>query len=323
MKYHVRPQALESLGEGLGYALYSFVGTYGDDNGSPGDAVEALDALEGMPLKLNGVHDFAVVLCNRQVLGTWERSVPPRAGLQLPARGTARQLEVLVEVTARVNFGPGIAEHKGIVGRVAAGLRPQDERELLGWESRALPMQWEQLALLPWKEGAALDPGPRFYRGRFELGGDEAPADTWVRVPGFCRGFVALNGFNLGWHRREGPQLTLYAPAALLRPGWNEVVVFELLGPAPAAAASAATAAGQHKVLLEAAPVWSENRAQLALVQAREVWAFCKQVGLRQGSQLARRELHKYINLKVLGAAAVGLLAVLIALVVIVPRVSQ
>ena len=54
------------------------------------------------------------------------------------------------------------------------------------------------------------------------------PADTFVRLDGFQKGFVMVNGHNLGrYFNAAGPQKTLYVPAPFLREGDNEVVVFE------------------------------------------------------------------------------------------------
>jgi len=294
----VGPLPMEALGEGLGYMLYRFEGT--------GDAPAAvLHSLAGLPLKLHGVRDFALVLCDGQPLGTWDRSAP-EPDLQLPQ--SVQCLDVIVEVTARVNFGPSMAERKGLDGRVTAGIRAQDERELFGWRSFALPMRAEQLARLEWHDsprtGAdGLAPGgPCFYRGLFELSQEEAGlADSWLRVPGFSRGFVALNGFNLGWHRREGPQLSLFVPASLLLPGQNEVVVFEFLAPALSGSAPCA--------LLEAGPVWSRDRKQLLACQAREVWGFARQVGCRRLLRLAAAEIGPRTLMLALGALAAVLVA--------------
>ena len=57
---------------------------------------------------------------------------------------------------------------------------------------------------------------------------DSKPADTYVRLDGFTKGFVTVNGFNIGrYFNPAGPQKTLYVPAPLLRQGDNEIVVFE------------------------------------------------------------------------------------------------
>ena len=67
---------------------------------------------------------------------------------------------------------------------------------------------------------------PTFLRGTLQL--DDEPADTFVRLDGFTKGFVVVNGFNIGrYFNPAGPQKTLYVPAPLLHRGKNEIVVFE------------------------------------------------------------------------------------------------
>jgi beta-galactosidase len=55
-----------------------------------------------------------------------------------------------------------------------------------------------------------------------------SPADGFVALPGWEKGIVWLNGFNLGRYWKVGPQQTLYAPKPLWRAGVNEIVVLEL-----------------------------------------------------------------------------------------------
>jgi beta-galactosidase len=67
---------------------------------------------------------------------------------------------------------------------------------------------------------------PTFLRGNLHL--DEQPKDTFIRLDGFTKGFVTVNGFNIGrYFNPAGPQKTLYVPAPLLKQGDNEIVVFE------------------------------------------------------------------------------------------------
>jgi beta-galactosidase len=57
---------------------------------------------------------------------------------------------------------------------------------------------------------------------------DGKTADTFLRLDGFEKGFVMVNGFNIGrYYNSAGPQKTLYIPAPLLREGENEIIVFE------------------------------------------------------------------------------------------------
>ncbi|MBQ7231409.1 MAG: beta galactosidase jelly roll domain-containing protein, partial [Oscillospiraceae bacterium] len=90
-----------------------------------------------------------------------------------------------------------------------------------GWEMVCLPM--EDLSKLHWSDAAE---GPRFLRGTLRI--DDVPKDTFLRLDGFTKGFVLVNGFNIGrFYNPAGPQKTLYVPAPLLRRGENEIIVFE------------------------------------------------------------------------------------------------
>ena len=69
---------------------------------------------------------------------------------------------------------------------------------------------------------------PVFLKGHFEV---SEKADTFVRLDGFTKGCVYINGFHLGrYWNTAGPQKTLYLPAPLLKDGENELVVLELEG---------------------------------------------------------------------------------------------
>ena len=64
--------------------------------------------------------------------------------------------------------------------------------------------------------------------GRVAGGGRHLP-DSFLATPGFSKGVAFVNGFNLGWYwPAVGPQLTLYVPGPLLKPGRNEVILLEV-----------------------------------------------------------------------------------------------
>jgi beta-galactosidase len=69
-------------------------------------------------------------------------------------------------------------------------------------------------------------PLPGLYRGTFSL---TETGDTYMDMHGFGKGFVFLNGHNLGKYWYIGPQQTLYVPASWLNKGQNELVVFDEL----------------------------------------------------------------------------------------------
>ena len=65
-----------------------------------------------------------------------------------------------------------------------------------------------------------------FNKAEFEI---NEPRDTFLKTTGFTKGFVIVNGFNLGrYYNAAGPQQTLYVPATVLKKGKNKLIVFEL-----------------------------------------------------------------------------------------------
>ena len=67
-----------------------------------------------------------------------------------------------------------------------------------------------------------------FLRGTFDAG--EEPKDTFVKLPGFKKGVIFVNGKPLSRHWEIGPQRSAYLPAPFLKKGENELVVLELDG---------------------------------------------------------------------------------------------
>jgi beta-galactosidase len=68
-----------------------------------------------------------------------------------------------------------------------------------------------------------------FLRGNLNIEG--TPCDTFLRLDDFHKGFVTVNGFNVGRYWTDaGPQKTLYIPGPVLKQGDNEIIVFELHG---------------------------------------------------------------------------------------------
>ncbi|MEU5827170.1 glycoside hydrolase family 35 protein [Micromonospora tulbaghiae] len=172
---------------------------------------------------LSDVRDRAVVFADGVPLG-----IADADNRELPIRGTGAtvRLEILVENLGRINYGPLVGQHKGLLGPVLV-----DRRIVHGWTSTpiALP-EWTADDLL-----RATGTGPARTEAGFAVATvrvDE-PADTFLALPGSVHGVVWVNGFLLGRYWDIGPQVTLYCPAPLLRAGENTVVVLETdrLGP--------------------------------------------------------------------------------------------
>ena len=65
--------------------------------------------------------------------------------------------------------------------------------------------------------------GPAAYRGSFPA---QPNVDTFLNMEGFQKGFVFINGVNLGRYWNVGPQYTLYVPGELLKEE-NCIEIFE------------------------------------------------------------------------------------------------
>ena len=204
-----KPLPIEHLDEGYGYVLYRS---------------EVPRVFEGLPLVLRGMRDFAHVMVDGRSLDTWYVN-DEQPDWKVDFNGATARLDILVDCMARPNFGHKLKELKGINDGVYFGARRHDERGHFGWQNYALPMR--DLSGLPWKPGASQESVPGFRRARFRV---ESPADTFLVLPGATKGFAMVNGFNLGRYWNIGPQQSLYIPGPILRPGQNELIVFDAVG---------------------------------------------------------------------------------------------
>ncbi|WP_406171158.1 beta-galactosidase [Streptomyces canus] len=197
------PVTMNELGVHTGYVLYRTT--------LPGSG-------DGLLHFTGGVGDRAQVFVDGASVGVLERERHDETlSVRVPHAGAV--LEVLVENMGGVNYGPRIGAPKGLLGPVSF-----QGAELRGWECRAVPL--DNLAAVPFgPSGATTDAVPAFHRGTFEV---DAPADTFLALPGWTKGQAWVNGFHLGRYWNRGPQHTLYVPAPVLRPGTNELVLLEL-----------------------------------------------------------------------------------------------
>ena len=195
-----RPQTMETLAQSYGYILYRTT-VRGPAKGD---------------LLIDKVRDYAEIFVNQRLAGTLDRRLAQdRLAIELPAGKNT--LDVLVENTGRINFGPKLRDERmGITHSVTfAG------HELTGWQAFPLPIR--DPASLHFANGFVN--GPAFYRGFFDV---NAIGDTFLDTRGLGKGVVWVNGHNLGRFWNIGPQQTLYLPGAWLHSGRNEVIVFEM-----------------------------------------------------------------------------------------------
>ncbi len=207
-----QPGPMESYGQNHGFILYR----------------TKLLGHRGGKLAVTDVHDYAAVFADGRPVGTIDRTKSETA-LDVPKSEPANEtLDILVEAMGRINYGPRLLDRKGITERVTL-----NNMTLMGWDVHPLPMDGEYLERLKFGRRPADRPA-NFFRGRFDL---QNTGDTYLDMSGWKKGVVWINGRNLGRYWDRGPQKRLFCPAPFLRPGTNEIVVFDLhvLKPAPIA----------------------------------------------------------------------------------------
>lgn len=167
------------------------------------------------------MRDRALVMLNGITIATIYRE-DENQSFDLKVTNENSRLEILVENTGRANFCSEMEfERKGLLSVE----REHHLAMLNNWEIHPLPLK--DLSQLEFGNIPAKNTVPGFYRGELEV---TDIADTFIKFPDGVRGYIWVNGFNLGRYWTIGPQRTLYLPWPLLKKGKNEIIVFELHG---------------------------------------------------------------------------------------------
>ncbi|HLP77520.1 MAG TPA: beta-galactosidase [Candidatus Paceibacterota bacterium] len=216
------PRNMEAYDQGYGCILYRV----------------QIPAGPATTLEASAIHDFGYVFLDGKRVGILDRR-SPKAQIVLPERAKSAQLDILVEPMGRVNFGPEMADRKGLIAPVTLG-----GETLKGWEIFNLPLDGKMMAGLKFRAAGApvSDPAssdtqlqragsetsaPAFWRGTFKL---EKAGDTFLDLRHWGKGDVWVNGHCLGRYWNIGPSQTAYAPGCWLRAGENEIVILDVLG---------------------------------------------------------------------------------------------
>ncbi|MBQ5592048.1 MAG: beta-galactosidase [Clostridia bacterium] len=193
------PKCMEAYGTGYGYIAYTTIlnRNYNDTE-----------------LELAEIGDRAQVYINKDLAGIIYVN-DDELKLKFSAKKGDR-LTILCENMGRANFGSKMMRKKGIAGRCLL-----DDRIHFHWSVYPLPMDnLDKLVFSAEKP----EEKSAFYKGKFTV---EEAKDTFLKTDNFTKGFVTINGFNIGRYWEIGPQKTLYIPASLLNEGENEIVIFE------------------------------------------------------------------------------------------------
>nr|KAF6474217.1 galactosidase beta 1 [Rousettus aegyptiacus] len=196
------------------------------------------DCSDPTPLSssFGGVHDRAYVSVNGVPQGILSRG--DEIGLNITGKA-GDTLDLLVENMGRVNYGNFMNDYKGLTSNLTL-----NSSILTNWMIFPLDTETGVYHLGDWhgNDSRCHDKAyahsssnytlPAFYVGNFSIPSEipDLPQDTFIKFPGWTKGQVWINGFNLGryWPER-GPQMTLFVPQHILvTSAPNTVIVLEL-----------------------------------------------------------------------------------------------
>uniref|UniRef100_A0A671KK62 Beta-galactosidase-1-like protein 2 n=1 Tax=Sinocyclocheilus anshuiensis TaxID=1608454 RepID=A0A671KK62_9TELE len=163
------------------------------------------------------IQDRALVFLNQSFIGIFHHR---NVELAVPD-GKKRTLSLLVENCGRVHYGKDMDnQRKGIVGNILLNHTP-----LRDFTIYSLDMTPDFIDRAPWKSVPNKPSFPGFFQGRLFVNG--YPSDTFMKLPGWSKGVVFINGQNIGRYWDAGPQQALFLPGPFLNSGMNQVIVFE------------------------------------------------------------------------------------------------
>jgi len=198
------PLCFEDLNQGYGFVLYR---------------TTLKNAVNGL-LKIKQLRDYATIYLNGKRVSILDRRLR-QDSIQISSTEPNTVLDILVENNGRINYGPYLTDNRqGITEKVTL-----NNDELTGWKMYKFPFGTTPV----FKYASNKDTNelqPALYKGSFTL---TKTGDTFLDLHGFGKGFVFLNGYNLGKYWNIGPQQTLYVPASWLKKGVNQIVVFDEL----------------------------------------------------------------------------------------------
>ncbi|NSW93610.1 MAG: beta-galactosidase [Bacteroidales bacterium] len=203
-----KPLSFEELKQDYGYVLYR---------------TELSDYKKGT-LSADGLHDFATVFLDGEFAGILDRREGV-SSLELPeSKSPNPVLEIFVEGMGRINYGKNMIDRKGIIGDVTI-----DGKVVSNWKMYGFPMDNRFIYNLR-STGKNLTKKGLFFKASFFI---TETADTYFELSNFTKGFVWINGHNLGRYWNIGPQKRLYCPASWMRTGQNEILIFDMIQTRP------------------------------------------------------------------------------------------
>lgn len=201
----INPVPMEKLNQGYGYILYkSFV----------------RGPREEQEVRLQDVHDRGYIYKDRKLLGIqYCNDKENKVRTSFDANGN--ELAVIVENMGRVNYGAHLKDSKGITYGIGLG-----NNFIFHWQAYTLP--FDNIDKVKFKGQVDKFNGePMILRSVIDI--DECH-DTFIKLPGFKKGIIILNGKVISRYWEIGPQKSAYIPAPFIKKGKNKIAIVEFEG---------------------------------------------------------------------------------------------
>ena len=168
----------------------------------------------------------------------------------------------VLAVAVQNTGGPG-----GLTGEVRLDYGLQDGPAVTGWKMRG-GVSYPAYQSPQWKPLTAAGSAgiPTFYHAVFSdiPPGASGPHPVLrVSTAGLSQGFVWLNGRNLGRYPEKSPVDGVYLPESILRPGANDLVIFDEDGNAPSSVKIIVEAAASRTGYVLGAKPWTTSAFEI------------------------------------------------------------
>lgn len=155
------------------------------------------------------VHDYAMVFLDGTFISSLDRSESSINSFNVECQKDSCNLKIVVEALGHINFDHQMGQdYKGILDI------SDDLGTVFSWNMYKVPVDSN---LLKWTTyDSALVNSPTLLKGTFNV---QQVGDVYIDASELVKGYIWVNGRNLGRYWKKGPQQRLFCPGVWLKAG--------------------------------------------------------------------------------------------------------